>query len=604
MDFINYKEAREKISKLLGQWSEEDTRTKENRKFRYVELDEEEERTKGNLQPDEKYIPLKLADTNIRREQASYVAYLTQARRQAIFNCVEIPDLPTEELEKDFTTKCRYDGWQIPFFKSVDCTPMHGWSCFEVIYDQTKPGRFAVEYIQHEDLVFPLDCEDLQGQEFIIRRYTLTALQLREFKTSGRFSSSQVSKILKDFEKEDNSKNNYCIEKVFFKRDGVVFVAWSASKEDCTDWLAAPRQLNLGIYKNINIDPNTGEQSVVDEPITEYPIFKFDYLISENDEIFKSKGRIDLDRSLQEASSSLMSSFVTAHRRAANVYANMDNPMGGVGRDPLQTDIKLSPGVVMDSAIKFWQLTPPTPAMLQAIQALAIQNQSETSQPNFAVQNRKDSEKTATEIKAATMTSTMLTAVQVALLSAVMKGIYTLCWKIYRSQVLAGIVKTPTKMEYFKYTYILKPAGDQDVIERQEKLQKFMQFWPVFAQTPFAQGKVGELFFRKFISLAFPDEADDIFQAMDEQDMTKKLLASMQQVIQLMIPFVLKDPEGQQMIAPYMGQLQQMNQVVTQLLYGQQGTPGGSPTPRGMASPPNNNQANGASPETAQSILG
>jgi hypothetical protein len=237
-NYKNYQEAATNIHKLVGICDEQNVRANEQRQQRRLNVDLDLERRDGYLAPDEIYIPTHIIDTNIRREQAKYVSYIVNSRRTAIFSSSTDPAFNTGPLERDFTERSRYDGWQIPLFRVIDCMQLHGYCIAEVEFDDTKPGHFG-------------------------------------------------------------------IEKVMFRSKGIVQVGWSCAAR-CNDWLRKPRPLFLG--------KRDAEGEIYE---TEYPYVVFHYTIAEDMTIKNSVGRAFLDKHTQEAVSSMMSSFVTAHRRAS-----------------------------------------------------------------------------------------------------------------------------------------------------------------------------------------------------------------------------------------------------------------------------------------------
>ena len=128
-------------------------------------------------------------------------------------------------------------------------------------------------------------------------------------------------------------------------------------------------------------------------------------------------------------------------------------------------------------------------------------NQQETSQVNFAAQNRKDSRKTAEEIKAATQAAAALSTVQVVLFSTSLKELYTTMFDIIQSRVITGVlIVSPEVMPFYSRQYIVKPAGDTDVIERQQLVKTMMDSWPVMKDTP-----AGPEFLADLIARMFPE---------------------------------------------------------------------------------------------------
>tara|TARA_R100001463_G_scaffold42336_1_gene88838 strand:- start:5246 stop:6937 length:1692 start_codon:yes stop_codon:yes gene_type:complete len=560
-DFTDYTDATTKIRELLDVVSDLETVADENRNSRKLDVNIEAERVDGYLEEDEFLVPAHIIDSNIRREQSKYVAYVTGSRRSAIFTSITEPTAATGALERDFTDKTRYAGWQIPLFKVIDGMQLHGYSIAEVQFDTDKPGHFSVDAVNFEDFGFPADTRDIQACEMIVHRHYFTALQLRE---TDDFNEEVVDILLGGNPDDDSgiasyNESLYQIEKIMFKQDGKVFVAWSCC-DKCDDWLREPRPLYLG--------RRSGETF---ETETEYPYIIFPYNIQEDSAIQSASGRAFLDRTAQETITSLMSSFVTAHRRASNFYFAKDN------EDPnntnIQTSVKFQPGALIDSNIKQFQLSPPDSSMLGAIQSLVSQNSQEQSQVNYAAMNRKDSRKTATEIQAASGEAQMLSSTQVSLFSIALKDVYDICFRIYQSRVIVGALRPSAPLDLFlNHVYNIKPAGDVDVIERAEKSQKMMQAWPVVAQTALAS-----TFLQNMMRLMFPDEGESYAEMLQTGDQKNALL---QQLMQIVNALVVDQETGQlnEDAQPFADKLQMIQSQVQDVL----GTDDkGTPTPTG-----------------------
>ena len=559
-DLTNYEDATVKIRELLNVVSDLETVADENRNSRKLDVNIEAERADGYLDEDEFLVPAHIIDTNIRREQSKYVAYVTGSRRSAIFTSITEPTAATGALERDFTDKSRYPGWQVPLFKVIDGMQLHGYSVAEVLFDTEKPGHFAVEAVNYEDFGFPADTRDIQACEMLVHRHYFTALQLRE---TEDFNEDVVEMLLDDNPDGDSGtflhdESLYRIEKVMFKQDGKVFVGWSCC-DKCDDWLREPRPLYLG--------RRLGD-TFIDE--TEYPYVIFPYNIHEDSAIQNASGRAFLDRTAQETITSLMSSFVTAHRRASNFYFAKDN------EDPnntnVQTGVKFQPGALIDSNIKQFQLSPPDSSMLGAIQSLISQNAQEQSQINYAAMNRRDSRKTATEIQAASSEAQMLSSTQVSLFSIALKDVYEICFRIYQARVIAGVLRPTASLDlYLNHTFSIKPAGDVDVIERAEKSQKMMQAWPVVSQTGLAPK-----FLQNMMRLMFPDEGEEYAEMLQTDDRKNALL---QQLLQVVNSLVVDQQTGQlsEEAQPFAQQLQLLQSQVQDVLGNDQGntTPAG-----------------------------
>ena len=568
-DFTIYEDATTDIQQLLNVINTLEGTAIENRNSRKLDIDVEAERSDGHLDEDEFLVPAHIIDTNIRREQSKYVAYVTGSRRSAIFTSITEPTVATGELERDFTDKTRYSGWQVPLFKIIDGMQLHGYSVAEVQFDEDKSGHFAVEAVNYEDFGFPADTRDIQACEMVVHRHYFTALQLREMADNDDFNEDVVDMLLGSNPEDSDGDSTYVdveslyeVEKVMFKHEGKVFVAWSCCAK-CGDWLREPRPLYLG-----RRDGETLQDEV------DYPYVIFPYMIMEDSAIQNATGRAFSDRTVQETITSLMSSFVTAHRRASNFYFAKEN------EDPnntnIQTSVRFQPGALIDANIKQFQLTPPDTSMITAIQSLMSQNAQEQSQINYAAMNRKDSRKTATEIQAASGEAQQLSSTQVSLFSIALKDVYEWCWRIYQSRVVAGALRPAASLDLFlNHEFNIKPAGDVDVIERQEKSQKMMQAWQVVAQTPLAP-----IFLQNMMRLMFPDEGESYAKLLQVGGEKDQLL---QQLMQIINSLVVDQQTGQltEEAKPFEQQLKMLQVQVADILgqsqqnakQQQQGTP-------------------------------
>ena len=173
-NYKNYTEASTNIYKLASICDEQHITAQDQRQQRRLNIDLDLERRDGYLAPDEIYIPTHIIDTNIRREQAKYVSYIVNSRRTAVFSSSTDPAFNTGPLERDFTERSRYDGWQVPLFRTIDCMQLHGYCVAEVQFDDTKPGHFAVESVNYEDIAFPDDTRDIQACGLLVHRHYFT----------------------------------------------------------------------------------------------------------------------------------------------------------------------------------------------------------------------------------------------------------------------------------------------------------------------------------------------------------------------------------------------------------------------------------------------
>lgn len=525
---VNYKKLESKLNKLCDTMESLMLKVKASRRLRYTEIDIEAERKMGRLAPDELLVPQHIIDTNIRREQSAYIQYITQSPRAVILQDRANPANDPSLIERDITNRIRYDGWQQPEYRVIDCFQQEGYAIKELVQDQTKPGELAFEEVGIADFGFYLDSKSIQSNEQIIRRYYFTRTSLLAFtkpeKEGGRgWSTEQVEKVIKqsptaagDTSQADSDlkdRSLYSIEKVMFRVKGIVQVAWMCNRV-CDDWIRAPKPLYLGRQRTLSKMEMLKKMTTSQYELSyekDYPYYLFPYTISENPTISELKGRVYLDQDTQEATTSLMSSFVTAHRRGSGLYFSKDvsDPNDDV---LMQKNVYFKTGALINSKVTQFQLQAPGPEMISGIQMLVSANQSENAQINFAVNNRKDSRKTAAEVNAAGQQAQQLTTVQVTLYSTALKASYQSFFDIVKSRICAGLIAVdqPMKALYMR-DWIVKPSGDTDVIERQQKIAMMQQAWVVVSKTPAAP-----VFLAKMLSLLFPDDAPQYLVAMQQ----------------------------------------------------------------------------------------
>jgi hypothetical protein len=585
IDSLDYKKWVSKINNLFDVSYDLTSKVLASRKLRYAEVDIEVERNAGKIAPDELYIPLHVIDTNIRREQASYVQFIAQSPRAVVLENETDDSADMSLLEKDLTKKLRFKGWKKVEFACIDGFQANAYGIQEVVQDLGEAGDLSDEYVQFGDFCFVADTRDLQKCEIIARAYFFTRTQLVDLKTKGGWNSLQLDKII-NAEPNDEQTNIYSgtvtinrslykIFKIMFRKSGIVQVAWAGPKS-ADDWLRKPRSLYVGRRK-LNDDANKGwvdyqqalKKSQAQPPMgmaagifsqpnqptptpeqfgitdkdhiqqledglpasdeeyeTVFPYFLFPYLISENNTIASLKGRIFLDQDAQNGASSLMSSTLTQARRCSGLYFSKDT------QDPnddfmMQKNIFFKTGALINGKVSQFQLTPPSAQMFTAIQTLISQNQQETSQVNFAESNKQaDSRKTAKAIEASENQSQQLSGVQVTLYSEALREKYEYKCGIIKSRVAAGLIEitNPIVKQLYGQDWIVRPAGDVDVVEKQQLLQAMKEAWPVAQQTGCAM-----LFLSDLLEMQFPNQAPKYIKAMQQQQQQQQSEQAQQQ---------------------------------------------------------------------------
>jgi hypothetical protein len=586
-EYINsteYRKLASKINNLRDVAFDLTAKALASRKLRYADVDIEIERKSGRIAPDELYVPLHIIDTNIRREQSSYIQYVTQSPRAVILKDKQDPAFNLSLLETDLTEKLRFDEWHAGMYANIDGFQSNAYGIMETTQEQNNPGELGREYVQFGDFAFIADTRDLQKTEMVGRAYYFTKTKLNSLVNSvdDPWDKEQVDKIITGEPNDEQSqiysgtstvnRSLYKIFKVMFRVKGIVQVAWACPKT-CDDWLRAPRPLFLGrrkinnevakvapILAKVMAQPINKEMALAgvkqlnpslkdshieqmqnnlppsdEEFETQFPYFLYPYLISENDTIANLKGRVFLDQATQNAASSLMSCTLTQARRAAGLYFSKDTT------DPnddflMQKNIHFKTGAIINGKLKEMKLDAPDPSMFSAINLLISANAQETSQVNFAESNKQqDSRKTATAIKASMQQQQQLSGVQVTLFSTALKKQFTYECEIIKSRVLAGLIKVSQPLAaLYARNWTVKPSGDVDVIEKQQLIVSMQNAWPIIQNTAAAQAFLSDL-----LEKMFPENAAKyigIFQEAEKQknsqqaQQTQQLMATAKQV--------------------------------------------------------------------------
>ena len=564
-NYQNYDFAAPRLKRIVEDWKVIEAETKRLRGMRYIRVDREYLKQEGKFKEDETYVATRLIDSNVRTEQPQYISYLTQSRRAAVFIPLDgQTGLNTALLEEQFTLVSRYLGWESPFIRNVDGTQTHGWDSVEVVFDPEMPGHFSIEHVGHENLLFDRHTEDIQAQELILRKVKYTALQLRANVKLYGFDAEQVKKLISN--RKDNDQGikdvKYDVYKGFYKDSyGIVWVCWY--HPDCDSWLAAPAKLFLGIRDTTKppMAQVDGSFEFPPKDETEYPFYIHCYYESENETVAETKGRGYLDEPSQEAASAILSGIVNGTNRAAQPYASLQprNPEPNPNSEPpKQIDCQMLPGRIYDKPIDFFSTPFPPISAIQSFQMVTTANRAETAKPDFAVENRRDSRKTATEVASAKETSAQLTGVQVVQFSTFIRRVYTRCWKIYQARVLQQNIKlgNPELAPLFSVNYMILSSGDIDVLQRQEKIQKQMQAWDVLGKTPVATELLKDI-----IRNMFPEEASKYIKFLEQSD-PRQLVMKLATVLNA----IVEAPEVKQEIAPYAQQLQALGQEVQSYL--------------------------------------
>jgi len=607
-DLLNHTEAKIVIDKLIDGLSDEADETEARRKLRLVDLDIASLRKSGVIPSDSTYIPQRVIHTNIGRLHPIFMTFLVGSYRLAIFRATEDPQFTDSnpkkpQLELEFTKGLTYPGWLNEFIRWADGGFAHGWDFLEVVFDKDKPLNVGFEQIGHDKVYFPMDVENFQDSEIIALEFEVTAVKLLEFIDKYDFDSEQVDIIVKGEASKNNTERErleeYTIYKVFIKKDGVVHVAWysrdtgSKSQEghgsSVTDWLRKPLPYSCGISR---LEEEEVSETILQGgnsaplpspslewtpvPLTEFPIFQYEYEITEEKGAAKAVGRCFLDEPTQEAMTAVLTSFVNAAQRASRTYGSPKNNNLETSSTSLsQTNITLKDGTFFNEPVEFFNPPMPDSTVLQALSYMGVANMQEAGQNDYAVSNRKDARKTAKEMEMSQKQSQQNKAVDIGLFSEAVRKVLSFAWKIVQSQALQQNIKfmlMPTEektdtgetvyvndLEVIGKTFDIRPAGDVDYVERNQKITSMMQDWPIVQSTPLAQE-----FLKDLMRLKYPDKGDYYAEILNQGD-PKKLVLALAEILKGTLDpaeIAALPPEVQQTLQQVTQQVQKVQQDV------------------------------------------
>lgn len=553
----DFDEASARIKALEADWTSEVVETQRRRKLRYYDVFTDDLRDSGKIALDAFHNPRRIIDMNIRRELAPYIAYLTQSRDAAKFRPMTTGSPESEPLEAEFTSWVQYPKWQLPFFAWMDGMATHGSAHIRTLFDAEMPGHFRNDSVTHENLNYPLDVENIQEADLVTEDIYASRVQFLEYDQANEFDPKAVAEVLTYLRsREGNSFTKVKLKMVWFKDDDLkVKRAWWCN--EATVWLKAPDFFYNGVSSA------TGP-----ERETEYPYETLLYTIAEGCQLAYVKGRAFLDEPDQEACTSLVSSFLTRAHRSTYILTAPSNPTED--GEMKQTELSIRDGAVFTQPANFFSIDPPGTEILQGMQTLITQNASEVGQVNYAVNNRKDSRKTAKEIQSADQQSAMLNSVQVTLVSVALASLFKRCWRIAQSQVIRGKLASqlPNWENWYNRPWTLLPAGDVDVIKRQELNQARKQDWPVVSQTPAAQRFLGKILQSTYPPAEAAAYIQDIEMGNRKDNLLKGAQAAIQQLVQA-------NPESAVQFGP---QLQELATEYDQVMNPNPSNPQAQPT--------------------------
>ena len=510
-----------------------------NRRLRSNKADVEQMRSAGLLQENQTFIGVRLINQNINQALPPLLSYLKQSPRMATF----VPG-DNSYLDQEFTRVLQYPGWEVPYIELLDGAELNGVGYMMVKADNTKLGGVSMETIPFNEIVYDRRLKSLQDSPAILIKHVITAVSFYHWDSFENFdkNSDAYNAIAKRLLSEEVNVigDDLVIYETFVKVNGFVYRGWYY--KDSRQWLKQPLPFSNGIEESVpevNIDPTamTTEPTYVNKPVhlTYYPIAVKRAEIKENRKHDEAEGRAVEDYHKQEAATTLMTAAVNGCTQAANTMwspdgANLD------GMAPAQLQYKIKNNAIWKTPMRAFTAPWPDPMIFKGIEAITQQNAMETNQVAWAVNNRKDSRKTATEIEAAQQQQGMLTGTSALVFSIFLRDVLTMTWPIVQSAAKKGSIKflievsNPAEKEAILSTqYEVKPAGDIDFIEKQQRITNIQQDLPMFQGTP-----IGQEMMKEYVRLRYPEKYDQWSKILSQGNDTQ-LIQGLGQALQAVV---------------------------------------------------------------------
>lgn len=522
----------------------------------------------GDLQPGQTYIGVRLIAQNISTALPPLLSYIKNSPRMATFSPGD-----NSYLDQEFTRVLQYPMWEVPYIQVLDSAEQNGMGFTIVRHDDSKVGNVAFEYANYSDVIYDRRVEDLQDSPAILIRHRITRVAFFDWDAKEGFNkeSQAYQAVVKMLFDPTLGQNDVCIYEMYTKVKGFVYRGWYYNTGG--DWLLPPTEFSNGVMvetPQLDIDPNNpaimGEVPTVPKPATriDYPIVPKYYEITSNMRNEWLKGRGELDYAKQEAASQMFTSTINGSLAASNtMWAPDGNNIDGGA--PAQLELKIKNNAIWKTPMKAFNAPYPDPMLLRTVETIVAQNAQENNQVAWAVNNRKDTRKTAAEIEAAEAQQQQLTGTSALVFSIYLRQLFTQAWPIVKSAALFGKIQFLSEMdpETRKITlekqYEIKPAGDVDFVEKQQRLNNIQQDIPLFAGTPLES----ELR-REYIRLRYPEKFNVWSTMVAQNDTGKQLVEALSGALQEAVT----TPDGQLKpeFQPEAQNLEMLKQNVTQYL--------------------------------------
>lgn len=537
VSLLTYATAVPYLQTLLSSQGPIESQEEMSRRLRANAVDTKALEAAGALQPGETYIGVRLIDTNIKQALPPLLSYLKNSPRMATFSPGD-----NTYLDQEFTRVIQYDGWEIPFVRTLDSAEQNGMGYTVIRHNETKLGHVEFDYSGYQDTIYDRRLDDIQDSPVVMLRHRVSRVTFFEWDSFEGFNKQSMAyqAIEKELFSQTQTQPEVFIYEIFIKEDGFVHRGWYYNAG--SDWLLEPSKFSNGVEELVpQVAIPTPENPAMNgaapetlkpSPRVEYPIVTkyFTYMSNMRNEYMR--GRAESDYHKQEAASLLYTALVNGSLQASQT---MWSPSGKdvEGGAPKQLNYKIKKNQIWASPMEAFHAPYPDPALGRSIDQIIQQNATETNSVAWAVNNRKDTRKTAAEIKAAEGQQNQLTSTDALWFSMYLRKVFSLAWPIIRSAARAGKIQFMPDMDpaerdaVLAKVYEIKPAGDIDFVEKQARLTNLQQDIPMFAGTPLATQLQLE-----YIRLRYPEKFAAWSKLLAQNDQAKQLIQGLGAALQ------------------------------------------------------------------------
>ena len=346
VSMLDYQQAVPYLQTLLTGQGTIESQEEMSRRLRTNAVDTKALEAAGAIQPGQTYIGLRLIDQNIKQALPPLLSYLKNSPRMATFSPGD-----NAYLDQEFTRVIQYNGWEIPFVRTLDSAELNGMGYTIVRHNETKVGNVEFEYAGFQDTIYDRRLDDIQDSPVVMIRHRISRVSFYEWDTFEKFNknSAAYQAVEKELFSQTQTQPEVFIYEIYIKENGFVHRGWYYNSS--SDWLLSPELFSNGVYEdvpqvNIPSAENPAMQDIAPtmpkpSPRVEYPIVTkyFSYVSNMRNEY--PRGRAETDYAKQEASSQMMTAVVNGSLQASNTMWAPDGKDNLDGGAPQQLNLKI-----------------------------------------------------------------------------------------------------------------------------------------------------------------------------------------------------------------------------------------------------------------------